>query len=253
MIHAASLGLIVLAAAGPLEAASAPCWIDHGALVVSAAFGEVSGDFVLDLSAPVSRINIDQAQAHDILDPIATAPLRLAGTRRIRQVQVANLSEATAAFDTTINGILGIDALAGYSLDITFAPCRFSLTRHRLQGGQPLTLIAGVPVIGAAISDGHSARSGHFRLGTTGLATQLTQAGPAGHRPLRLRALSMGGELYENLPATLMTDPPDGIDGTIGMAVWGRGRLQLDLANRRWRFVPTLPVAAKPARLRNTP
>ncbi len=246
MIRAASFALIVLAAASPLAAAPAQCWIDQGALVVSAAFGEISGDFVVDLAAPVSRINSDQAQAHDILTPTTTAPLRLAGTRNIRQVQIANLGDITGKFDTTINGILGVDALAGYTLDINFTPCRFSLSKHRLRGGLPLTQLGGVPVIPAAISDGHIARSGLFRLRTTGLATQLAQAGPAGLRPLRLRALSMAGELYENLPATLMANPSDGIDGAIGTAMWGRGRLQLDLVDGRWKFTTTLLAGSTP-------
>src|SRR5439155_3103015 len=46
-----------LAAAPGAWAGEARCWYENGALVVSAALGDIAGDFILDVSATTSALN----------------------------------------------------------------------------------------------------------------------------------------------------------------------------------------------------
>ena len=76
---------------------------------------------------------------------------------------------------------------------------------------------------------------------------KLTRAPPdgadAGSRtspPARVRALSLGGRLFEETPAGLMAPAPPGLDGAVGLAVWRPYHLRLDTA-RGWMDLAPSP------------
>src|SRR5271168_3220033 len=88
--------------AGSATAASAGetrCWIDNGALVAPAAFGDIAGDFLIDLSAPRSELHGTRAQSDGVVTPTATGELVIAGQRLPAvTLEVADLDHRTASF-----------------------------------------------------------------------------------------------------------------------------------------------------------
>lgn len=240
------VGAITLAAFGA-RAGETRCWLDKGAVVVPAAFGDIAGDFLLDLSRPVTALHDTRANMNGLTGPSATATLSVAGVSfRRRTLPIIDLDPQTAPFDTTINGILGADIARGRVLTLDFrgGGCRLSLGKGapagRGQGSSlPLTWIAGIPVAPAIISDGVKARSGLFALGTARAASvvsaaRLSRPAKAGD-PIRLRALEFGGQLFEQTPAETPSEisagPAARIAGDIGTSVLARGRLILDARN----------------------
>ena len=221
---------------GPALAGEGRCWIDHGAVVVAAAFGDIAGDFILDASAPRSQLHVTQAQGDGIDAPGARRPLTVAGERLAAfDMDIVDLDERTRVFDTTINGVIGADLLRRYVVDIEFAPCRIRLSHRapkRRTGAARLATrdIDGVPTIRAVISDGQQSRAGDFAIDTGRAASQITGATlsrspkPGADPPTRLRALVVGGRLFEQIPAELSTTRD-----AIGMAVWTQGRVRLNL------------------------
>lgn len=242
------VGLIAIVLAltvGHARAGTAACWFENGAVVVPAAFGDIAGDFIIDASAPASQLHVTTAQSFGIDAQSARGALRVAGERtRDIEIQVADLDAREKPFVTGIVGVIGADVLAGYVTDITTSPCRVRLSRaagHAPRGALriPLRRVAGAWAVRAAISDGVSSRQGWFAIDTGSGPTRIADAGlsrqPAegSQAPIRLRALSLGGLLFEQTPAALATDPPPGLAGSIGEAVWSGFRLRLD-PRRGW-------------------
>jgi len=241
-LAAAAIVLVLMAA--PASAGEIACWFENGAVVVPAAFGDIAGDFILDASAPASLLHVTTAQTFGIDAPTARATLRLAGERRVQfDMQVADLDARTRPFVTGIAGVIGADALAPFVTEIATSPCRVRLSRGTRRGATtvrlPLRVVGGTLAVMAAISDGVAAREGWFAVNTGAARTLISDARlsrtPAeGTDPaVRLRALSVGGMLFEQIPAGLMADPPAGLSGSIGDAVWSRFRLRLD-PRRGW-------------------
>ena len=238
------MSIAVSLAAGQARAGETACWFENGAVVVSAAFGDIAGDFILDLSAPRSQLHDTAAQSHGVETDSARRDLILAGeTLHDFEMPVIDLDARSAAFVTSINGVLGADALAPFVIDIRFSPCVVTLYRRtpgRAAGSIRLKVrqVAGAPAMAAAISDGMESRQGWFAIDTGSLGTRIAGASlsrtpPKGADPaspsVRLRALSLGGRLFEQPPAGLMKDAPAGLDGAIGNAIWSRYRLRLDI------------------------
>ncbi len=241
-----SAGAMTLAACGA-RAGETRCWLDKGAVVVPAAFGDIAGDFVLDLTRPVSALHDTRANMNGLTGESATAILSVAGVSFGRTtLPIIDLDAQTARFDTTINGVLGADIARGKVLTLDFrgGGCRFVLGARRPASRRrtvslPLTWIAGIPVAPAIISDGVKARSGLFALGTARAASvisaaRLSRPAKAGD-PIRLRALELGGQLFEQTPAETPSEisagPAARIAGDIGTFVLARGRLILDARN----------------------
>jgi hypothetical protein len=236
--------IFVLAlSAGAARAGETPCWFDNGAIIVPAAFGDMAGDFILDLSAARSVLHVTAAQEAGIETPSARASLRLAGLRRARfEMRIGDISDREGGLVTSLVGIIGADALAGEVVDIEAAPCRVRIERRARRLARaarlPVRWIDGVPAVRAAISDGRTSRAGWFAIDTGRLGARiadatLTRAPPpeAGDTPARLRALSVAGRLYENIPAGLGASM--GLAGSIGEGAWSRYRMRLDL-RRGW-------------------
>jgi hypothetical protein len=250
MNHAARIRLLAICLfdllAGAAGAGEVRCWIDHGAVVVPAAYGPIAGDFILDLSRAKSQLHETAARTAGSTEDAARWTLRLAGqTRRGFPMTIADLDARTASFPTNIAGILGADVLGRFTLDLDLQPCRLRLTltpspprpglRH-----QRMRTIAGVPAIFAAISDGVTARGGWFAIDTASASSRIVDAGLSrplpkgvdpGDRtwpPARLRAVSVGGILFEQTPAGLMNPIAPGLAGALGVAIWSRVHVRID-------------------------
>jgi hypothetical protein len=149
---------------------------------------------------------------------------------------------------TPIAGVIGADVLKDYVVDVSFAPCRVTLspTGHAPRFGAAASLamgwVAERPVVAAAVSDGPRAVSGAFAPATgADTALRLSDAVasvarapkpkelyPYGvYRP-RLRALSFAGLLTENLPAGLIKAEDPALAGQIGAPILQHYRLRFD-------------------------
>jgi len=226
---------------GATRASTSPCWVDKGAVVVSASFGDIAGDFLLDPATPKSLLHITRAQSDGIVDASARRALVLAGvTLPGVDMAVVDLDGRTRQFDTTINGVIGADVLGGFVAELSFSPCRLTLLHRQSRPTTgavrlPVRFVGGVPTVSAAVSDGDQTRVGLFAIDTSRRETLVANAAlsralpEGGGTPIQLRALSLGGRLFEETPANLSRDAGPGLDGSIGTVVWSRWRLSLDL------------------------
>jgi|SRR5215217_580681 len=233
---------------GGARAAETACWFENGAVVVPAEIGGVAGDWLIDPSAPRTLLHETRADMAG-LPRMFTAPGSLAGQRLAPvEVMVADLDDRAPGFVTPIAGIIGADLLARFTVDLDFAPCRLRLT----QGRAPLfravqrfsvRMVAGSPVLEAGVADDRRARRGLFALDwSSGAAVRLSSAElrPArngldpslrSRAPARLRALSLGGQLYEEQSAAVASGLDPALAGTLGTDLWSRWRLRLDIAH----------------------
>ena len=247
--------MVGVLAAGAARAGDTKCWFEHGAVVVPAAFADIAGDFILDLSAPHSQLHATAALAHGILAAAPRGDLALAGvTIGDFPMQVEDLDARAQPFVTGITGILGADIARRFVIEIGFSPCRVMLSRR---AGRPpsgatslaIRWIGDVPAVRASVCDNHRCESGFFAIDTASQGVRLAGAElsrrPAGvdaasrsDPPARLRALSVGDQLFEQTPAGLMDPNPPGLVGTIGDAIWSQYHLILDARNGRLELVP---------------
>ncbi len=240
---------VALASARPATAGQTRCWYENGAVVAPAAFGDMTGDFIIDASAPRSLLLEDRANADGIAAPTAVRDLSLAGqTVTNLEMPLTNLNERAVGFPTTINGVLGWDVLKRFQVEIRFSPCQLTLSRRR--GGRrdpravrlPLREIDDAAAVTATAGDGTRTRRGLFAVDTASMGTRFSPAEIRFSPPLspkidptwrfklpaRIRALELDGQLFENTPAGALPKPPPTLTGAIGLAVWSRYRLRLD-------------------------
>ena len=249
-VLALSLSLL---AAGAARAGETACWFENGAIVAPAVIANMAGDYVIDLSAPRTLLHETKAQMEGILEPEVTLSVEVAGLKAPAvSVKVADLDARGAGFVTPIAGVIGMDVLAGHSVEIDFAHCRVRIDqpwRARRQVVLPVVVVEGLPTIAASVSDGPMALRGAFAIDTASVAmARLSSRGAtatgkldvtARHlAPARLRALSIGGVLAENVPATLADDLPEGVAGTLGTALWAHHRLRLAADARTLTIAP---------------
>lgn len=248
--------LILFGLASPTaRAGETACWFDHGAIVVPAAFGDIAGDFLIDPATPKSLLNATNTQMFGILTPTPRGDLRLAG-ERLRGFEMAadDLGMRERPFTAGLVGVIGADALSGFVTEIQAVPCRVKLSRR---AGRPwlirlpLKTIGGALAVPAAISDGATSRAGWFAVatgqpGVTVADAKLTREPPKDADPdwppARLRALSLGGLLFEQIPANIAEPPAPGLVGALGEDVWWRYRMRLDPARGRLELAPTTPA-----------
>ncbi len=235
----------------------ARCWLDRGAVVVSARAGDIAGDFLLDLSAPASALETDVAAAHGVGGPIWRQTLWLGRTRRPVTFAVRPLDARTLGLPTTLNGLIGADAVAGDVADLRVAPCRLEVWRGRAPWRRalawlPLRVVGGVPAVQATVSDGVRRVTGLFAIdtGTAGvrLSPDLARldrqpssgADPASRLapPARLADLTLGRRVFHDVPAAIESAPTPGLAGTIGTAVWSHYTVRLDSGRRRLVLAP---------------
>ncbi|CAN5309124.1 hypothetical protein BH10PSE4_BH10PSE4_14230 [soil metagenome] len=244
------LVLSLLVAGGEVaRAGETACWFENGAVVAPAAIGGVSGDFVIDLSAPHTLLHETAAQTAGLTDTALSLPVRVAGQKtEATAVSVRDLDYRGVGFSTPINGVIGADVLDRYVLILDFAPCRLQLRPRNSpprRSGRALavTMVGGTPTVSAAASDGLRGVSGPFALDTASAggvrargAADAPRQKPAG----TLRGLSLDGELRQDVSAVVAGDLPDGVVGAIGASVLSAYRLTLDPAALRLWLSPSV-------------
>ena len=243
--------IVVSAAASHAVAGETQCWIDNGAVVVPAAFGDIAGDFILDLSAPRTQLHLTTAQTNGLAPapdapPEAQGVVTLAGEHIPARIAVADLDAREWGFPTSLDGIIGADVLAGYVVELQFSPCRLTLQRRaspvEVVARLPIEMVSGVPTLAGAVSDGVKTRTGQFAIDTGASGVRIVAAHARFSRlsaqvdpmsrdrpPARLATLSFGGLAFHDLPAALQTDAAEGVLGGVGTDVWSRYVLRLDL------------------------
>jgi hypothetical protein len=167
----------------------------------------------------------------------------------------------TGALPTPISGVIGADSLAGLVVDVSFRPCRVAIWRPghapRWRGAQrlPLAWIAGRPTLTAGVADGPRAFRGAFAPATgADTAVRLSDAlaaAPGAAKPKELypygvlrptlRAFSVAGTLWQNLPAGLVAAEDPALAGQIGTPVLAAWRLRFDLARGEMLLAPYKP------------
>jgi hypothetical protein len=240
----------------PAVAGETRCWVDNGAVVVTALFGGIAGDFILDLSAPHSQLHVTTAQTNGLGDATELAgSLSLAGEHIPATLAIADLDDRGWGFPTGIDGVLGADVLAGYVIDLRFSPCRLTLRRRAppavALARLPVTMLDGVPTVRASIFDGVKVRSGAFAIDTGAAGVRISADAARFSRlsarvdpllrdkpPARLAALSFAGRTFRNPRAGLQIGAPPGLLGGIGADIWSRYDLRLDLPRRRLTLMP---------------
>lgn len=233
---------------GRARAGETACWFENGAVVAPAALGDMSGDFVIDFSAPQTLLHNTKAQAGGFAQTDLTLPVLLAGKRLAPlAVRVVDLDIRGLGFRTPIAGVIGADVLGRYAVSLDFAPCRLRLERtggRRKAGGWTLSTrdIGGLPTIHATATDGAHAVTGDFAIDTASRAGVRAAAASTDTDPPRrdeapglLRALSVDGRLFEHPSAVVTGELPPGVVGAIGTDILAHFRLRLDpIAGRLW-------------------
>jgi hypothetical protein len=266
-VAAALATAVACAAASPAMAGESVCWIDRGAVVLPAVFtpdglAPITGDFILDLSAPQTTLHQTAVEADGLGDGVtdptaAQGTLSFAGRQVRASVAVADFDARQWGFATGVSGLIGADLLAGQVAKLTFTPCRLTLASRaagtRIVARLPIRMIGGVPTIEAAVSDGLKTRAGRFAIDTGSVGVRIAASAARFSRlsasadplsrddpPARIATLSFGGVNLRSEPAALATDLPDGVLGTIGTHVWSRYELQFDL--KRGQLVLSHPA-----------
>lgn len=253
--RAALLACGLAAFSGKAMAAEIACWLDRGVLVAPATAGGVSGDFIIDTGAGHSAIHNTRAQAAGVEGDSLAGEVRLAGARvAARDLAVEDLDARTWAFPTPIAGVIGADILRGFVVELDTSPCRLTLAAAgglpRVSGASlPMVWRGAVPVVTGALSDGPTARTVALTPATgldaaTRLSPSIAAVPGAETKSLspyeagraELRALSLGGALFEHLRAGL-NDEAATSDGAVGLAVLGRWRLRFDFPAGRLHLI----------------
>ncbi len=242
-----------LSLTGVAWAGETACWFENGAVVAPAVIGDMAGDYVIDLSAPRTLLHETKAQMAGIVEPELTLPVEVAGLKAPAvSVAVADLDARGAGFVTPIAGVIGMDVLAGHSVEIDFSACKVRIDRPwrvTREAVLPVEVVDGLPTVIASVSDGPRVLHGAFAIDTASKAMvrlASRNAAVAGkldpnarHKaPARLRALSLGGVLAENVPATLAEELPQGLTGTLGAGLWAHHRLHLAADARTLSVAP---------------
>ncbi len=259
----AGAALAVALGSNSVIAGETRCWIDQGVLVAPAAFGQLAGDFIVDLSQAHSQLHSTRAASEGFGAGVWKGSVRLAG-ERIDGVtaSVDDLDDRTRDFPTNIAGVLGADVLRGLVVDLDIAPCRLRVERTVADGAAggtrlPIQILNGTPAVWATISDGVHNRAGWFTFGTGSAGMRVadgvysrppkTGAIERGGPFARLRALSLGGDLFEQVPANVANPPSPGVAGAIDIGILARFHTRLNL-RQGWLQISRAATGPSPPR-----
>ncbi|WP_300577921.1 hypothetical protein [Phenylobacterium sp.] len=256
MIAPPPLALALCLALSPALAAAAPlaCWYEEGVIVVPAMVAGAAGDYILDTGAPRSELHDTRAQGMGLSGDATQGEVDIGGFRfPDRTLAIVSQDARTYAFPTPIAGIIGADVLRAVIVDVDFRPCRVELHAPAeapapRPGGQGLALswTSGRPVVWAALSDGATARriqvapsSGLDAAVRLAPGEVTSMAAPESLAPYEtgraaLRALSLGGVLFENLQAGLSGEEVS----AVGPGILDHWRLRFDFPAGRLLLIP---------------
>ena len=244
-----SLPLLALAltTAEQAWAAEVACRFEAGVPIVPAMVAGLPGDFILDTGAPRTLLHETSAQGGGITELLLPGSATVAGLRiEGLTVAVADLDVRGWNLSTPLAGVIGADALKGYVVDVSYAPCRIRIWTPGGAprfAGRPLPLAwdAGRPVVAAAASDNAHEAQGRFVVATGAnvpvrLAEDLASApglpdprelGPDGRWLARLPRITFGEAEGYDVAAGLM--PPEGdVVGVLGGPVLAHFSLRFD-------------------------
>lgn len=248
--------LFLALAAGPAAAGETRCWWDQGRLVVGASVMGVTGDYLLDTGEPRTILAETHAQKSGFEATALTGEVIVAGvTLKDRPIAVEDFDARSYRLPTPIAGVIGLDVLKDYVVDVTgVGTCRVRLSPpgrapvFRVRASLPLVWAGERPTIAAAVADGPTAMRGAF-VPSTGADAPIRVSEARAHaegaaRPEAvqiygdlwptLRALSLAGELFENVPAGLVKpEEVSGADGMVGGMILARWSLRFDFPGGR--------------------
>lgn len=231
--------------AGAARADEIACWFERGVITVPAEVAGIAGDYILDTGSPRTTLHETAAQANGIADETVTGDVRFGGlTARGLAMQVADLDLRTWNLPTPAAGVIGADALRGFVLDVSYAPCRVQVSRRgkapRFAGRRyHLGWDLGRPTVRAAVSDDAHRITGRFVVATGAnapvrLADDLARASvgtkelyPEGAWLARLPEVDFGGARGRDVAAGLMK-PEGEVVGVLGGQVLAHFRLRFD-------------------------
>ena len=243
---------LALLAAAPAHAAEIACRFERGVVVAPAKVAGILGDYIVDTGAPQTTLHETKAQAEGVVDTDLSGDVEVAGVAvKALPLKVADLDIRTWNLPTPAAGLIGADALRGFVVDVTFAPCRLRLSRPGEApafAGKALELAwdLGRPTAAAAVSDDAHSVSGRFVIATGGnvpvrLADDLAQTPslaetkelyPEGAWLARLPEVDFAGATGRDVAAGLMK--PDGdVVGVLGGQVLAHFRLRFDFPASR--------------------
>ena len=254
-----ALAALLTLAAPPALAGETACWFDNGVVVVAGSVMGVVGDFILDTATPHTQLAETQAQAAGFVETALTGEVRLAGVRIAgRPIAVVRLDMRTGALPTPIAGVIGADVLRPYVLDVSFSPCRvtLSLPGHarpfRSRTSLVMDWVADRPVVRATASDGATTRTAAFAPGigadravrlsdvvaSAPGAAKLNELYPYGALKPRLQSLTFAGAFAEDVASGLIGAEDPALAGQIGAPFLSRYRLRFDFPARRLLLAP---------------
>ena len=251
---AAILGAL---AAGPACAGEVACRFEGGVIVVPAQVAGIAGDYILDTGTAESALHETKAQAEGIAEPAVTGDVRLAGlTAPAAPLKVVDLDLRTWNLPTPVAGVIGVDVLRGWVVEVSYAPCRVQVWRP---GEAPawrgrrlaLTWDEGRPTAEAAVFDDAHEIAGRFVIATGSnvpvrLADDLAQAPgaatpdelyPNGVWMARLAGVRFAGSAGRDVAAGLMK-PQGEVVGVLGGEVLAHFRLRFDFPAGRLTVAP---------------
>lgn len=238
--------LAALACATHAGAGEVSCVYEEGVLVAPASVAGVAGDYIIDTGETETLLHETRAQGNGFAETDVTGEVRLAGeTLDGRPVRVRDLDARTLPFRTPIAGVIGVDSLSAYVVDISFSPCRLRVWRPVEAPAFRADAALSLTAMPAAVSDGPTSLRGRFRAATgldrpVRLSSRIASVpgarpedvAPFGAARPDLRALSFQGRLFENLPSGLLAEGSE-VEGLIGAPVLSAWRLRFDFAAGR--------------------
>ncbi len=251
-----ALPLALCLALVPAMGAAAPlaCWYEHGVIVVPANVAGAAGDYILDTGSPRTELHDTRAQGMGLSGDATQGEVDIGGFHfPDRTLAIASQDARTYAFPTPIAGVIGADVLRALIVEVDFRPCRVELhapaddpaPKTRSQAPN-LQWVSGRPVMWAALSDGRTARriqvapstglDAAVRLAPSEITSMAAPESLAPYETGRaeLRALSLGGVLFENLKAGLNGDEIS----AVGPDVLEHWRLRFDFPAGRLLLIP---------------
>ena len=225
--------------AAQARAGEIACSFEGGVLVAPAEVAGIAGDYIIDTGQPATVLHYDRAMSAGLAEPGVKAPTLLAGLESPpTDVAIVSLDARAGALPTPVAGVIGVDVLSRYRMELRLSPCRLTLRRGGAASAQ-------VPLVEATVSDGQTARRGWFVVATgQAPALQLSEAEVELAPPpvegeaapvRRIDRLSLGGELFTRLETNVV--PAESLDpraiGVIGAGALSRFRLRFDFAAAR--------------------